>query len=164
MIHLENKVLAQLEHYGVNAEMARKYLEANKHNHITTTYYLLLRKHKLQPIKESMDAPRPPTRTVVPKLPIEAIKKVENSKLIDPRVTQTPKNPTARSPIRNNYESFSPRPSVPSKSSRNSVSPNRAPEGLKSYSGPYNVECISAKIPFEICKNLENTLDKLRIL
>jgi 5'-AMP-activated protein kinase catalytic alpha subunit len=31
--------------YNINIDYARKCLEANKHNHITASYYLLLKKH-----------------------------------------------------------------------------------------------------------------------
>lgn len=162
-IHLEPKVLGLLEQYGVSSDIARKYLESNKHNQITTTYYLLLRKHKLKPAKEGMDAPKPPTRTVIPKLPLETIKKTE-TKPSDPRVVQTPKYPnTQRSPIKVNYKSLS-KPSTTSKSTHNSVSPSRKTEEIKSYAGPYNVECISAKSPSELSKNLIFALDKLRVL
>ena len=164
VIHVENKVLLLLEQYGVAGEVARKHLEANKHNHITTTYYLLLRKNRLKPVKESMDAPRPPTRTVIPKLPLETMKKPDPVKPIDIRAVQTPKNPgTSRSPIRNKYSS-SPKPTASSKSHRNSISPpvGRSEE-IRTYAGPYNVNCISAKTPTELSKNIVAAMDKLRI-
>ena len=160
---MENKVLVLLEQYGVNVEVARKYLEANKHNHITTTYYLLLRKFKLQPVKESIDAPRPPTRSVIPKLPIETIKKIEIIKSIDAKGAKIPKKPsTSRSPIQSNYQS-SPKPAIPSRSQRNSVSPSRKLEEMRSYAGPYNVDLISAKSPTELTKSLIIAMDKLRV-
>lgn len=37
-------MLKELENYNFNPEHAKKCIEANKHNHITTTYYLLLQK------------------------------------------------------------------------------------------------------------------------
>ncbi|CAG9316543.1 unnamed protein product [Blepharisma stoltei] len=77
-IPIEENVLEQLEQFGFNSEQAKKYLEINKHNHITTTYYLLLKRFQLEPIlisKESSGAPKPPSRsaTPVPKIPIEKI-------------------------------------------------------------------------------------------
>ena len=43
-ILMDKQVLSQLEKYGLNSEYARNCIEANKHNHVTTTYYLLLAK------------------------------------------------------------------------------------------------------------------------
>ncbi len=37
-------ILKELETYNFSADHAKKCIEANKHNHITTTYYLLLQK------------------------------------------------------------------------------------------------------------------------
>ena len=34
-----------MEELKINIDYARKCLEANKHNHVTATYYLLLKKH-----------------------------------------------------------------------------------------------------------------------
>jgi len=41
-------VLGRLREYGIDAESARKHIESNKHNNITTTYYLLMTKLKQQ--------------------------------------------------------------------------------------------------------------------
>jgi 5'-AMP-activated protein kinase, catalytic alpha subunit len=43
-IPLDNYIMSLLEKYDINAESARKNLDANRHNHMTTTYYLLLNK------------------------------------------------------------------------------------------------------------------------
>lgn len=156
-ICIENRILNLLEQYGVSSEVARKHIESNKHNHITTTYYLLLRKHKIQPIKESIDAPRPPNR-IVPKVQLENIKLNEKTEKVQVRQANT-----SRSPIRPTVN-LSPKPAVSVKSARNSVSPNRKVEEVKSYSGPYNVECISAKNPQELSRAFVAALDKMRIL
>lgn len=42
---VDANILKELETYNFNAEHAKKCIEANKHNHITTTYYLLLQKY-----------------------------------------------------------------------------------------------------------------------
>ena len=42
---MDYDLLAQLEGLGFNLEYAERCIEANKHNHVTTTYYLLLKKH-----------------------------------------------------------------------------------------------------------------------
>lgn len=41
---IDLNVLSSLEQYGFQNDNAQKCLDANKHNHVTTTYYLLLRK------------------------------------------------------------------------------------------------------------------------
>lgn len=42
---IDPDILNSLKDYDINIEYARKCIEANKHNHITSTYYLLLKKH-----------------------------------------------------------------------------------------------------------------------
>lgn len=44
-VPIDPKILESLNQYNINTEYARKCLEANKHNHITATYFLLLKKH-----------------------------------------------------------------------------------------------------------------------
>ena len=39
------KILRQLENHNIDIDYARKCIEANKHNHVTATYYLILKKH-----------------------------------------------------------------------------------------------------------------------
>ena len=43
-ILLDREVTELIKQYGFDADHARSCLEANKHNHVTTTYYLLLQK------------------------------------------------------------------------------------------------------------------------
>ena len=43
-IPIDMRIVVMLQEYGFNANQAKKYLEANKHNHATTTYYLLLKR------------------------------------------------------------------------------------------------------------------------
>jgi|LauGreDrversion4_2_1035121.scaffolds.fasta_scaffold929166_2 hypothetical protein len=38
-------ILEKLEEFGFNKEEARVNILANRHDHITTTYYLILKKH-----------------------------------------------------------------------------------------------------------------------
>lgn len=44
-IPVDTNILKQLEEFGYDIEHAKKCIEANKHNNITTAYYLLLKKH-----------------------------------------------------------------------------------------------------------------------
>jgi len=44
VIPIDEKLLTKMEEYGFNREEARQNLLANRHNHITTSYYLLLKK------------------------------------------------------------------------------------------------------------------------
>lgn len=47
-IPIDEETFGQLGSYGFNAEYARKCIEMNKHNHVTSTYYLLLCAKKRQ--------------------------------------------------------------------------------------------------------------------
>lgn len=58
-VPLDPVILESLSEYGIDVEYARKCLEANKHNHLTATYYLLLKKH-LRNGGESITDPRSP--------------------------------------------------------------------------------------------------------
>ena len=42
---IDSNILNQLSEYNFDLEYSSRCIEANKHNHITTTYYLLLKKH-----------------------------------------------------------------------------------------------------------------------
>lgn len=44
-ITVDQSILKKLEDYSLDTQHAQKCIEANKHNHITTAYYLLLKKH-----------------------------------------------------------------------------------------------------------------------
>ena len=52
-IPVDNKILTQVSNYGYEPELVRKHLEANKHNRMTTLYYLLL----LKAVKNSYSSP-----------------------------------------------------------------------------------------------------------
>ena len=57
---IDPEILESLKKFDINVDYARKCLEANKHNHITATYYLLLKKH-LKAGGESIADYRSPT-------------------------------------------------------------------------------------------------------
>lgn len=44
-IPVDKGMLQRLEEFGFDPEHAERCIEANKHDHITTTYYLLLKQH-----------------------------------------------------------------------------------------------------------------------
>jgi 5'-AMP-activated protein kinase catalytic alpha subunit len=43
-IQIDEEIFGVLEKFGFNDEYSRQCIESNKHNHLTTTYYLLLKK------------------------------------------------------------------------------------------------------------------------
>jgi len=45
-IPINNKILDMLVEYNFKKEHAVKCINANKHNHVTTTYYLLLKRYE----------------------------------------------------------------------------------------------------------------------
>lgn len=55
---MDEEVLEQLDSYGYQREYSVKCLQTNKHNHVTTTYYLLLEKRK-RAANEGKSAPAP---------------------------------------------------------------------------------------------------------
>jgi 5'-AMP-activated protein kinase catalytic alpha subunit len=58
-VPIDPSILKSLKQYNIDLEYARKCLEANKHNHITATYFLLLKKH-LKSGGDSIADPRSP--------------------------------------------------------------------------------------------------------
>ncbi|CAG9312128.1 unnamed protein product [Blepharisma stoltei] len=44
-INVDSEILMKLQEYSIDTQYAQKCIEANKHTHITTAYYLLLKKH-----------------------------------------------------------------------------------------------------------------------
>lgn len=44
-IPVDKVILQKLEEFKFDIEYAERCIEANKHNHMTTAYYLLLKKH-----------------------------------------------------------------------------------------------------------------------
>ena len=52
---IDYELVGQLENLGFNVEYAERCIEANKHNHVTTTYYLLLKKHIQSGGKSNVD-------------------------------------------------------------------------------------------------------------
>lgn len=50
-IPINSNVLSKLEKYNFDLNYSQRCIEANKHNHITTAYYLLLKKYK-EPISQ----------------------------------------------------------------------------------------------------------------
>ncbi|OMJ93507.1 hypothetical protein SteCoe_3480 [Stentor coeruleus] len=70
-IPINQEILKKLTDYNFDLEHSQKCIEANKHNHITTTYYLLMKKHKASPgiveiSSEKSIAPKPPIMAYAP--------------------------------------------------------------------------------------------------
>jgi hypothetical protein len=54
---LNQKIVSNLEtQQGFNRESLLKSIKNNKHNHLTATYYLLLKKHMIRHLKPYCDA------------------------------------------------------------------------------------------------------------
>lgn len=56
---IDVNILRQLEDHNIDVDYARKCIEANKHNHVTATYYLILKKHIKGGGKSIADARQP---------------------------------------------------------------------------------------------------------
>ena len=72
-IPINKEILEKLAEYMFDVEFSQKCIEANKHNHITTTYYLLLKKYQasegvVQLPSEKVIFPHPPLLPFAPLL------------------------------------------------------------------------------------------------
>lgn len=56
---IDQAILAKLQEFSFDLEYCCRCIEANKHNHITTTYYLLLKKHLRSGHKSNADISAP---------------------------------------------------------------------------------------------------------
>ena len=73
-IPINQDILQKLTAYNFDLEHSQKCLEANKHDHITTTYYLLMKKFQASPgvvevPTEKSFLPRPPSLPIAPLMP-----------------------------------------------------------------------------------------------
>ena len=69
-----------LEEHGFDLDYARKCIKANKHNHVTTTYYLLLQKFLRRGHKSPADISLEKFKSVVMDYPSKFPSKIEKSK------------------------------------------------------------------------------------
>ena len=58
-IPIDQTILKELAKFDFDLEYSARCIEANKHNHITTTYYLLLKKHLRNGHQSSADLSSP---------------------------------------------------------------------------------------------------------
>lgn len=56
---IDQQILSKLSEFNFDLEYCSRCIEANKHNHITTTYYLLLKKHLRSGHKSNADIADP---------------------------------------------------------------------------------------------------------
>mmetsp|Transcript_29035 Transcript_29035/g.51943 ORF Transcript_29035/g.51943 Transcript_29035/m.51943 type:complete len:477 (+) Transcript_29035:2223-3653(+) len=126
---IHHGVLRQLETYGFNLEHAEKCILANRHNHVTTTYYLLLNK----PASDFRERPK--------------------SARVNTSVSPQPKSRpiTARNARDVSPASITARRKQPPSKSRD-VSPTRR---LRAYKGPFSVNCLSSKAPNDLVRELQ---------
>ena len=54
-IPIDQNVLNDMRHFGFEVEHAQKSIEANRHNSVTTSYYLLLKKQLKEGIQSDAD-------------------------------------------------------------------------------------------------------------
>jgi len=58
-VPVDNSILQKLERFNFSLSNAKKCIEANKHNHVTTSYYLLLQEHLRNGGKSNADLASP---------------------------------------------------------------------------------------------------------
>ena len=56
IIPIDPSIITRLKEFDIDEELAKKYLEANRHNDIVTTYYLLLKKYQREKKSSSTSA------------------------------------------------------------------------------------------------------------
>ena len=56
---IDVNILKKLEEHNIDIDYARKCIEANKHNHVTATYYLILKSHISKGGESIADARKP---------------------------------------------------------------------------------------------------------
>lgn len=75
-IPIDPLIISELSSYGIDPEYARKCLEANRHNEVTTTYYLLIKKHQKEGRKDVID---PNSSLCLQKVSQESIRKAASA-------------------------------------------------------------------------------------
>ena len=93
-IPINREILSKLAMYNFDIEHSQKCIEANKHNHITTTYYLLLKKFHanegvVQLPSEKTIFPRPPLLPFAPLLTLNIKPNLRHRKYIEKKVEST---------------------------------------------------------------------------
>lgn len=93
-IPINKEILQKLEAYNIDQEHGQKCIEANKHNHITTTYYLLLKKYQasegvVQLPSEKSIFPHPPLLPFAPLLSLNIKPTLRHRKYIEKKVEGT---------------------------------------------------------------------------
>ena len=93
-IPINKEILNKLSVYNFDIEHSQKCIEANKHNHITTTYYLLVKKFQasegvVQLPSEKAIFPRPPLLPFAPLLSLNIKPNLRHRKYIEKTVEST---------------------------------------------------------------------------
>ena len=132
-IPINKEILSKLANYNFDIEHSQKCIEANKHNHITTTYYLLLKKYQanegeVQLPSEKTIFPRPPLLPFAPLLSLNIKPNLRHRKYIEKKVEST----GGSSFVESDKKNFSPGRIITAKSNSriNGNSPNF--KGLRS--------------------------------
>jgi serine/threonine protein kinase len=166
---VDEQVIEMTAKFGVDLEVIRKSVERNKHNHASTVYYLLKKKWDSRETRKSPSLSKAfeikkkdlfkkiePVRKKSEQKELKVKKEVKiNQKLTITRPV------TSRSPTK--ITSVWSKPSTPSKSTRNSVSPGKKSPILSVYSGPYDVDCITSKSLSLVMKGVNSVLSYLEI-
>ena len=93
-IPINKEILQKLELYNIDQEHGQKCIEANKHNDITTTYYLLMKKFQasegvVQLPSEKSILPHPPLLPFAPLLSLNVKPTLRHRKYIEKKVEGT---------------------------------------------------------------------------
>jgi serine/threonine protein kinase len=94
VIPINKEILKKLEQYNIDQEHGQKCIEANKHNHVTTTYYLLMKKFQanegvVQLPSEKSILPHPPLLPFAPLLSLNVKPTLRHRKYVEKKVEGT---------------------------------------------------------------------------
>ncbi|CAG9312199.1 unnamed protein product [Blepharisma stoltei] len=183
-ILIDDEMLESLNQFGFNISQARKYIESNKHNNLTTTYYLLLNKHgegRIKPLQPKIPIPRisiekvPGNITERSRTPNSDRNSIELkrpnttrpsigahnrkvSQITETRKVTTPKETFKSVSPTSHRPNASPKPSIYSRL-QNKENPPKIRPVIKVHKGPFNVSCTSVKSYDDIVKIVGNALE-----
>ena len=94
VIPINKEILKKLKQYNIDQEHGQKCIEANKHNHVTTTYYLLMKKFQasegvVQLPSEKSILPHPPLLPFAPLLSLNVKPTLRHRKYVEKKVEGT---------------------------------------------------------------------------
>jgi serine/threonine protein kinase len=178
-IPIDHSILSQLEQFGFSPEYAAKCLEANKHNHVTTAYYLLLHKRT---VGEAKDPPKQiastggsssTERELAEMLRVKESKRPATSRKpeirlhtpVGKRPGETTPKPPSRSPVPVRKQIVSKvQAAVRKAKTPTPIRSQPSDSQIRLVRGPFNVSCLSSRPLEEVLSEVSAALQAQRML